>query len=127
MTMDGTTAVILATSLAGAFAEALVTYRWYEPPPRDDGETPEPVYESVLFFVGFALLFGVLGYAITVVSGVAQPFGLAATLLLVPLGGVVAYASHTGRMGDAADTAQQYTSAVFGLVLGAYPLLLLVA
>lgn len=123
MPTDPVTVAIALVSLLGATGAAVVTLRYYEPPPREgEEETPEPYFETAAFFVLTAAFFALVGYAIASVAVLAAPYGRVATLLLTPIGFYSAYATYTGRIADSADEAGGLMGVISALVLGVYPL-----
>jgi len=99
-----------------------VAFRWYEPPPRD-GTAPLPILESAIFAVAFGVLFALLGWVVSTVGGVAEPYGRLSTLALVPVGLYAAYAGLAGRFDDRSDVGR-LMGTVAGVVVGLYPLVL---
>ncbi|WP_123534000.1 hypothetical protein [Halosimplex salinum] len=123
MAIDPETVAVAAISLLGAVAAAVVTLRHYDPPPREDVDAePDPYFEAVVFFFLTAVLFAVLGFALSFVVEQASPYGRIATLLLTPIGLYSAYATYTGRIGDDEDSAGTLMGVVSAVVLGVYPL-----
>ncbi|WP_436924668.1 hypothetical protein [Halosimplex amylolyticum] len=122
MAVAAETVAIALVSLLGAAGAAVVTFRHYEPPPREDGEaTPEPYFEAAAFFVLTTAFFAFLGYVIAFAGNLASPYGRIATLLLTPIGFYSAYATYTGRIADEADRAGGLMGVISALVLGVYP------
>lgn len=118
------TAAIVALSLVGALAQGLVAVRWYEPPARD-GETPPAILEAGLFFVGFGLVFVLLGVVLSAVVAFARPYGPAVALLVTPLGSWLAYAATTDRLATVDEEVERFAGAVVGAVAAVYPVVLL--
>lgn len=117
--------VIFGVSLAGAIGQAIVTVRWYEPPKIDDRE-PNPVFEAGLFFVAFGIVFALIGVALSRIATLAPPYTSVGLLVLVPVGFYLAYATATGRLETGADRATTMLQSVAALVVGVYPVALLV-
>ena len=121
--MSGSQTTIVLISVLGAAGQAAVTLRWYEPPPRED-QPPTPVFEGVLFFVGFTVLFVGLGLVLSFIRGLYQPYGGLLTLLLTLIGFYSAYGTFTGRLNEDKDQATRMMAVVGSLVVGIYPVVL---
>ena len=132
---------ITAISLAGAGGQAIVTMRWYEPP-EIDGREPNPIFEAGLFFVAFAVIFALMGYALSAVAGLAPPYTSVGLLVLVPVGLYLAYTTYMAvQIGEGTedegqgksnnkgkgelDQATTLMQFVLGLVISVYPIVIL--
>ncbi|WP_157972499.1 hypothetical protein [Saliphagus sp. LR7] len=121
--MPDSQTMIILISVFGAVGQAAVTLRWYEPPPRED-QPPIPVFEGVLFLVGFTVLFVGLGFVLSFIRGIYQPYGELLTLLLTPIGFYSAYGTFTRRLNEDKDKATRMMNVVGALVVGIYPMVL---
>ena len=116
--------VVFVVALLGGAAQAVVTLRWYVPPKTSD-EEPGVWFEAGFFFAVFGVFFVLLGTVLSAVAGFAPPSSALALLVLVPVGGFVAYAAFTGRLDHRGDRTQTRMFGVCGLVLAVYPIALL--
>lgn len=116
--------VIVFLSMAGAVAQAVVTFLRYEPPARDGDHDPVPLLEASFFALVFGIVFVVVGFVLSAVSTLAPPYSQLALLVLTPIGFYIAYAAKTDRISTHHDRATILLWGVVGLVVGVYPLAL---
>lgn len=112
---------IIAMAIILGAAQGLVTLRWYEPDVPGDGPRL-PLLEAGLFVVIFGLTFVLIGWVVWTIGALWEPHTRLATLVITPVGYLLAGLAFLDRLPTERETATRYFGVVFFTGIGSFPL-----